>query len=192
MNLAKIIAHPPTHAKWLNTLSFLENCGAKLMADCEHPTLVREEMLKHAAEEFRHAYLLKSQIAKIYPEGIEDYRVDNLLGRYRAYHYMKRLNVGVSRLLKQHALEGLRLKGDAYTLVSYAIEVRAHDLYPEYQHCLIQAKSRVSVRSIILEEEEHLQEMKEALSHMANGKQLAEKACQIEETLWKNFINYME
>ena len=53
-----------SHAKWLNTLSFLENCGARKIAACEHPTLVKEEMLKHAAEEFRHAHHLKRQIDK--------------------------------------------------------------------------------------------------------------------------------
>ena len=44
-----IIAAPELHAKWLNTLSYLENCGARKIAACEHPTLVKEEMLKHAA-----------------------------------------------------------------------------------------------------------------------------------------------
>lgn len=49
--LQTIVADPFLHAQWLNTLSYLENCGARLMAGCEHPTLVRK-MFKHAAEEF--------------------------------------------------------------------------------------------------------------------------------------------
>ena len=63
--LRLVIAHPDLHAKWLNTLSFLENCGARKIAMCEHKTLVKEEMLKHAAEEFRHAHDLKKQLLKI-------------------------------------------------------------------------------------------------------------------------------
>lgn len=63
--LNTIIASDELHAKWLNTLSFLENCGARKIAACEHPTLVKEEMLKHAAEEFRHALHLKRQIGRI-------------------------------------------------------------------------------------------------------------------------------
>ena len=52
--LDAIIPSPDLHAAWLNTLSYLENSGARLIAACEHPTGVKEEMLKHAAEEFRH------------------------------------------------------------------------------------------------------------------------------------------
>ncbi|MDP1835231.1 MAG: hypothetical protein Q8K75_04795 [Chlamydiales bacterium] len=182
--LSQIMADPWQHAKWLNTLSYLENCGAKLMAGCEHPTLVKEEMLKHAAEEFRHAYVLKNQIAKVHPDGIDTYRVDTLLGGYSSLQYLTKLNVGVSRLLKRLSYKNLNLRGAAYTLVSYAIEVRAHDVYPTYQELLLEAKSRVSVRTIILEEAEHLQEMQEAVSQMPNGAVLAEKACQIEQALW--------
>ena len=37
--LPHLIAAPSLHAKWLNTLSYLENCGARKIAACEHPTL---------------------------------------------------------------------------------------------------------------------------------------------------------
>src|SRR5271170_3629580 len=84
--LTAIVASDELHAKWLNTLSFLENCGARKISACEHPTLVKEEMLKHAAEEFRHAHHLKKQIAKI-PGGItiEDYTLSSLLGGTTTY-----------------------------------------------------------------------------------------------------------
>ena len=41
------------HAKWLNTLSMMENAGAKKIKKCEHPILATEMILKHAAEEAR-------------------------------------------------------------------------------------------------------------------------------------------
>ena len=39
--LNRIVASNELHAKWLNTLSYLENCGARKIAACEHPTLVK-------------------------------------------------------------------------------------------------------------------------------------------------------
>ena len=190
--LTRVVASHDTHAKWLNTLSYMENEGAKLMAACEHPTLVPEQMLKHAAEEFRHAYYLKSQISKVWPAGISDYSVSTLLGGYQSYHYMRRLNARVSRMIKQLGYTGLALKGAAYALVSYAIEVRAHVLYPAYQDLLLAEKSRVSVRSIILEEAEHLEEMTAAIEELADGKILAQKACQIEDELWQSLQRVLE
>ncbi len=190
--LVSLLADPFMHAKWLNTLSYMENEGAKLMAGCEHPTLVPEQMLKHAAEEFRHAYYLKSQISKVWPDGIADYSVSTLLGGYQSYHYMRRLNARVSRMIKQLGYAGLTLRGTAYALVSYAIEVRAHVLYPAYQDLLLAEKSRVSVRSIILEEAEHLEEMTAAIEELTDGKSLAQKACQIEDELWHSLQRALE
>lgn len=63
--LNKIVQNNGLYAKWLNTLSYLENCGARKIAICEHATLVKEEMLKHASEEFRHSHYLKKQIKRI-------------------------------------------------------------------------------------------------------------------------------
>jgi hypothetical protein len=42
----------------------MENAGARKISKCEHPTLVTQIQLKHAAEEHRHAYYLKKQIGK--------------------------------------------------------------------------------------------------------------------------------
>jgi bacterioferritin (cytochrome b1) len=86
--LTIILSSAELHAKWLNTLSYLENCGARKIAACEHPTLVKEEMLKHAAEEFRHAHYLKCQIERISVEGIENYSLDLMLGGIVTLHYL--------------------------------------------------------------------------------------------------------
>src|ERR1700758_2678612 len=87
--LTIIVASDELHVKWLNTLSFLENCGARKIAVCEHPTLVKEEMLKHAAEEFRHAHHLKRQIDKINSFSLCDYSPHHILGGYQTLHYLR-------------------------------------------------------------------------------------------------------
>src|ERR1700761_1696107 len=90
--LTAIVASNDLHAKWLNTLSYLENCGARKIAACEHPTLVKEEMLKHAAEEFRHAHYLKRQIQKLSSDPLPTYSLSHMLGGTATLHYLSALD----------------------------------------------------------------------------------------------------
>ncbi|NGX61259.1 MAG: hypothetical protein K940chlam9_00742 [Chlamydiae bacterium] len=175
--LSKIIQNPTLHGKWLNTLSYLENCGARKIAATEHPLLVEEEKLKHAAEEFRHAHYLKEQIPKVASLPFPNYALPSLLGSWKTKHYLDRLEVEISRILKQHA----------YVFVTYAIEKRAEKLYPLYHILLQAASSPVRVKSILLEEEEHLAEMEREIEKISCGEELKKRALQIEEKLFQNW-----
>jgi hypothetical protein len=67
--------------------------------------------------------------------------------------------------------------------------VRADELYPVYQQALDDAGSKVNVKSIILEEEGHLEEMINQLKSFAPDWQLhADKAVEIESRLFNNWI----
>lgn len=160
--LEKIVQNDRLHALWLNTLSYLENCGARKIAACEHPTFVKEEMLKHAEEEFRHAYHLKRQIEKIAKDSCEDYT--QILGGLATKHYLPCLDTQICRYLKK---EGLFQRDLAYHLITYVIERRALELYPLYEAVLRSSCSLVTVRSLILEEHNHLQEMEAKLETLA-------------------------
>jgi rubrerythrin len=160
-----IVASPGIHARWLNTLSMMENVGARKIAQAEHPLEVSEMMLKHAAEEARHAYYLKKQLKKISTKECPTYASGFLLAPVESYHYLHRLDVFVSRYLREVLkLDGYELRYAAYLLVTYAIEVRADELYPVYQKELHAQGSKVSVRTIIAEEKGHLEEMIAQLS----------------------------
>ncbi len=162
--LHKIIQQPELHAIWLNTLSMMENTGAKKIKKCEHPIFVNEVILKHAAEEARHAFYLKKQIQKISKNACPTYEWQYLLAPKSSYAYLNQLDIDVCRYLKsKHGLKLDRLKYAAYLLVTYAIEVRADELYPQYQEVLRAYKSPVSVRNIIAEEQNHLEEMEKQL-----------------------------
>ena len=63
--IERIVENPELHAKWLNTLSFMENCGARKISAGEDRVKTSLLQLKHAAEEHRHAYYLKKQIGKL-------------------------------------------------------------------------------------------------------------------------------
>ena len=180
---------PELHVKWLNTLSFLENCGARKIAACEHPTRVKEEILKHAAEEFRHAHYLKRQIGRVSAASPLDYTLPHLLGGIATLHYLKKLDIATSRFLyKKVKLPKGMAKEAAYLLVTYAIELRAAELYPLYSTILRNSGSKVTVSSILLEEKEHLAEMREALQIFPNGLEYADAVSQFESHLCNNWL----
>ena len=188
IQLNAIVSYPHLHAKWLNTLSYLENCGARKIASCEHPTLVKEEMIKHAAEEFRHAYYLKRQIKRISNFPLIDYAIDNMLGGIATRHYLNKLDVHVSRFLKTQGLSPSAIKATAYVLVTYVIELRAAELYPIYDEILKKNHSPITIKSILLEEKEHLKEMEDELSRIKNGEIFMVKVRQIEEIICQRWI----
>jgi hypothetical protein len=166
--IKKIVADDTLHAKWLNTLSLMENTGARKISAGEHPLNVTLIVLKHAAEEARHAFYLKKQIGKIRDNGFDDYQFSSLLAPIHSYQYLHALDMATSRYLKEKLnLDGDKLRYAAYLLVTYAIEVRADELYPVYQEVLDEAGSKVNVKSIILEEAGHLEEMINQLKHFS-------------------------
>lgn len=164
--LARVVASPPLHARWLNTLSMLENCGARKIARFEHPTEVTATILKHAAEEFRHAFSLKRQIPRLASDECPDYEPEWLLAPSQSRRYLDRLDLEVCRYLKdERGLDGWALRQHAYLLVTWAIEMRAAQLYPTYQSLLDTAgPGGISVRTIIAEEDGHLAEMERLLA----------------------------
>lgn len=190
--LTKIVGSHELHAKWLNTLSYLENCGARKIAACEHPTLVKEEMLKHASEEFRHAHHLKRQIEKVTSNSMETYSLALMLGGTATLHYLTALDIKASRYLRNAGLSKNEIKEAAYLLVTYAIELRADELYPIYDEVLRKAGSRVVVKSILLEEKEHLNEMKEGLQHISSGFIHAQHICALEGDLCKKWLMHIQ
>jgi hypothetical protein len=87
-------------------------------------------------------------------------------------------------------LTGKDLRFAAYLLVTYAIEVRADELYPVYQEALDAAESKVNVKSIILEEEGHLEEMISQLKKFSPDWELhAQKAVAFESRLFGEWLN---
>lgn len=185
--LEQIIQNPVLHGLWINTLSYLENCGARKIASCEHPFEVKEEMLKHASEEFRHAYFLKRQLKRI-DQHYEDYHSSHLLGRMTGYHYLNALDLKTSRYLSSIDTGKAKIKQISYLLVTYAIELRAQELYPIYQNLLKKHSSKIQVQSILLEEKEHLQAMEQELNLMPEALLHAEKILKIEAELFEKWI----
>ncbi|MBU0696025.1 MAG: hypothetical protein KKE39_05805 [Bacteroidetes bacterium] len=192
--LEQIVDNPQQHAKWLNTLSFMENAGARKISASEDIEKVNLIILKHAAEEHRHAYYLKKQIGKI-EEGIcQNYENQYLLAPKASKYYLNNLDVQACKYLKRELnLVGAELRFAAYLLVTYAIEVRADDLYPIYQDILTKTASKVMVKSIILEEEGHLEEMINQLKAFSPvWEKHAQIAVDIEHQLFEYWMTQLE
>ncbi|SDL80142.1 hypothetical protein [Pedobacter antarcticus] len=189
--LQHIIQHDSLHAKLLNTLSLLENIGARKISASENAHTTTLMVLKHAAEEHRHAYYLKKQITRLGIRENPTYHPDYLIAPIASKHYLQLLDLKTSRYLRDRLhLHGAELKFAAYLLVTYAIEVRADQLYPVYQAALQQAGSKVSVRSIIVEEQGHLEEMIIQLKEFSvDWESHAAYICAIEEQLHTGWTN---
>src|SRR6185369_6918540 len=87
----KIVQNNRLHARWLNSLSMMENTGARKISKYEDPIHSDIIVLKHAAEEARHAYYLKKLIAKVGPDSCPDYSHQYLLAPLESHHYLNRL-----------------------------------------------------------------------------------------------------
>jgi len=187
--LPQIISDNQLHARWLNTLSLMENTGARKISASEDPVTVTYIILKHAAEEHRHAFYLKKQIEKT-GDVCPTYAPEYLLAPAYSKYYLNQLDIDVCRYLKNElGLKGAQLRFAAYLLVTYAIEVRADELYPVYQEALDDAGSKVNVKSIILEEEGHLEEMIAQLNKFSpDWEHHAQKAVEMETRLFNDWV----
>lgn len=188
--LPQIIADGQLHARWLNTLSLMENTGARKISASEDPLTVTYIILKHAAEEHRHAFYLKKQIEKEGEGLCPTYAAEYLIAPAYSRYYLNQLDIDVCRYLKNELkLTGKELRFAAYLLVTYAIEVRADELYPVYQEALEKAGSKVNVKSIILEEEGHLEEMLNQLKNFSPDWEVhANKAVDFESSLFSKWV----
>ncbi|MGZ3834214.1 MAG: hypothetical protein ACXVB0_11870 [Mucilaginibacter sp.] len=171
----------------------MENTGARKISASEDPETVTYIILKHAAEEHRHAFYLKKQIEKIKEGNCPTYANDYLIAPKSSKYYLNQLDVDICRYIKKElGLKGKELRFAAYLLVTYAIEVRADELYPVYQEELDKVSSKVNVKSIILEEEGHLEEMINQLkSFSPNWEFYAQKAVEFESYLFAQWVDQL-
>lgn len=189
--LETIVRNDDLHARWLNTLSYLENAGARKISTCENDVTTDLVQLKHAAEEHRHAYYLKKQIGKLTTGTFTHYENKDLFAAVFTKQYLHRLDLACCRYLARHYnISGSRLHYAAYIFLTYAIEVRADELYPVYQEVLSARESKIMVKSIILEEEGHLEEMNHML-HLfdPDWEQHAAVILEIEKELFTGWFN---
>jgi hypothetical protein len=151
--LARTIAAPAQHGRLINTLSLLEHMGSHKIMATQHNAEIDQATLRHVAEEAHHAYFMKRQAEKTADRPLEFVAAD-LLAPAAARMYFQRLEVATVRTLGREASPRA-----AYLYMSMIVEFRALWFYGMYQQALQRARHVLSLKRVIGEEQNHLEEM---------------------------------
>jgi hypothetical protein len=163
--MVDVVNDPAAHLRFANTLSMLEHVGSVKIARTQSGESITEETLQHLAEETRHAQVLKKIVHGIDAGSAPDYADAWLMAGPSARAYFARLDAGVRAFARARLAEEIRHRA-AYLLVTWLVELRASWLYPAYQRALKEGGLRFSVRSIIGEEERHLEDIQAGMAEL--------------------------
>jgi hypothetical protein len=186
--LDRLCASPSDHIRFLNMLSLLEHMGSrKIMLSQMNKTLTLE-ILKHIAEETRHAFFFKRHAEKLAGEMLNGYENDNTMCATAAKMYFGRLDATISR---ETAAE--THPEAPYLWVSLIIELRACWVYHMYQDALQKNKVNISLKSVIAEEDLHMADMYARLTEIgAVSTERLQRLCQLETDLFKTFFKQLD
>lgn len=167
-------AFPKSHAQWLNTLSFLEYIGCRKIVKSQDAQVINSEILQHIAEEARHASFFKKEAEKINcrPMG---YSAKEMIAGEAAEDYFQQLDRAVEEKLKGASKDPRFLN---YLYVTWLVETRATQVYEIYQSILEKKNFDFSLKSLLREEQRHLDEMTEWIQQLDPQK----------ATNWREFI----
>jgi hypothetical protein len=151
--LARIIPQPSLHGRLINTLSLLEHLGSRKIMATQQSKAIDQTTLRHVAEEAHHAYFMKRQAEKAADRPLE-YSAGDLLAPATARMYFQRLEAAMARALaRQGSL------GATYLFMSLVIEFRALWFYRLYEQSLKRAKHPMSLKRVLGEESNHLEDV---------------------------------
>ena len=162
--LDHLIQDPFLHARWLNTLSFMEHVGTRKIHKTQSGPALTDIVLQHASEEARHALFFKKVAEKVSPGFCPNYEKDTLLAGYSAYRYFQSLDSMARKKFSGKKKGPGREAFLCYLYVTTLIEERAGWLYPLYEKALKSGRAEFSIDSIIREEEGHLKTMYEVMT----------------------------
>jgi len=151
--LTRAMAAPAQHGRLINTLSLLEHMGSHKIMATQHRSDIDQATLRHVAEESHHAYFMKRQAEKAADRPLE-YVAADLLAPAAARMYFQRIEAATVRTLGRGC--GPRA---AYLYMSMIVEFRALWFYGLYQETLQRAHHVLSLKRVIGEEQNHLDEM---------------------------------
>ncbi len=153
-----LLTDPSRHARFLNMLSMLEHRGSRKIMLSQMDNDMSEETLKHLAEETRHAFFFKRQAEKAAGQAMNGYTDANTMARVPALLYFGRLDAEITKRTAPHENPEV-----PYLFVSLIVELRACWIYHLYQEALAAGGATFSLKSVIAEENLHLDDMFAAL-----------------------------
>ncbi len=180
--LISIMNDPQTYARFLNTLSLLEYMGARKILKSQRQDVLSEKLLSHAAEEIRHAQVLKRAAKKIAPKICDTYAPESLLCGKAAQAYFQTVDHAAVEKL------GITNPSHAYLYTTWLIEIRALKFYTAWEEVFQQTGQPSVFRGILKEEEKHLQEILQWLQAIDGHEHHMTLLQQIEESAFNQLL----
>lgn len=182
--LNRTVADTGRHMRFLNLLSLLEHMGSRKIMLSQMKGILTQDILKHLAEETRHAFFFKREAEKLARRPLEGYADEDTLCAGPGRFYFGRLDAGLTQPLAKtvHRETG-------YLWVSMVVELRAIWVYRRYQQVLTQAGLPMSLKGIIAEEDRHLEDMVERLDEIGfDVEQALPAAMALEQHLFSRLL----
>lgn len=181
------VERPKEHARFLNTLSMMEHIGSRKIMVSQTEGPLGREILKHLAEETRHAFFFKKAAETLARRTLE-YDDSETLCPASARMYFGRLDAGIAQALGPDAHVEV-----PYLYVSLTIELRAIWTYRFYQQALATQPNGLSLKSVLAEEELHLSQMLNRLQDLgANPEAWVSSFACLEDRLFRTFWAALE
>jgi hypothetical protein len=182
--LQRLIADDQQHARFLNSLSYLEYRGARKIMRALSTRDVDDEVLSHAMEESRHALYFKKLAIKTGGPAFKTFAAENMLAPQAVKRYFFELDAGAKSVL------GSAPKL-AYLFVTWLIEERAMHVYREYERLLRLAGHTVTLKPVLADEAQHLHDVKAILQTSGMEKPAAQLFA-LEERLFEETWSAMQ
>lgn len=184
--IQKIVNSPVNYAKFLNTLSLLEYIGARKILKSQSQQTIHESILSHAAEELRHAKILKKAAMNSAPDICSTYQEHELLCSKHAIAYFQTIDRSVHLYLNNDDFF------QAYLITTYLIEQRAISLYRLLETVLNQINKTSPFRGILAEENQHLNEIIYSMNKNNISVDNLNALIKLEQKQFKNFMSIIE
>ena len=181
------VEHPAEHARFLNTLALMEHIGSRKIMVSQSKGALNQDILKHLAEETRHSYFFKRAAEAIACRPLE-FDDSDALRPGAAKMYFGRLDASIASALEPAAYAEV-----PYLYVSLTIELRAIWTYSLYQQELASRPGKLSLKSVLAEEEMHLSQMLDRLRELnADPDALVPRFARLEDRLFRGFWAALE
>ena len=158
--LSHVVKNPKTHAKWLNTLSFLEHIGSRKIVKSQNSKKLNLMLLEHIAEESRHAYFFKRLARKIGGENFclnfeDDFMIEGKKGEeyFQSIDHNAEDSLRDLFLKEESKKEALFLN---YLYTTWLVERRALWIYNIYSKILKVHSFSFNLKPVLMDEEKHL------------------------------------
>lgn len=191
--LEAILARPALHARFVNTLARLEYVGVRKMLKARRAERLDLRGLEHILDEAVHALRLKRAATAIAADArdVGTFAAPDTLAGDAGEDYFQAVDRAAERALSDLPEP---VRGEAsYLLTSAVIEIRAEVFYPLYEAALQAAGAKLSVASILRDEDRHIDEVGRALAAAVPGwRERLDTVLAAEGPLFEQFLDALE